>query len=146
MFNKYVYNTSLPFVDFKEVYDKYFLGKEKNEVEETFTEKLTYSDESLYEDGVKLTVSNNYLVPAIDSGIVVFIGDKDTRLFVYKNFDPYYTTLYIYRIPALNTISLFPSHSSNLDDRKTYEAVLKEDEISIYGFNETAKMTFKRLD
>ena len=46
-------------------------------VEETFTEKLTYSDESLYEDGVKLTVSNNYLVPAIDSGIVVFIGDKD---------------------------------------------------------------------
>ena len=31
MFNKYVYNTSLPFVDFKEVYDKYFLGKEKNE-------------------------------------------------------------------------------------------------------------------
>ena len=59
------------------MYDKYFLGKEKNEVEETFTEKLTYSDESLYEDGVKLTVSNNYLVPAIDSGIVVFIGDKD---------------------------------------------------------------------
>lgn len=77
MFNKYVYNTSLPFIDFKELYDKYFLGKEDNETTQTFVEKLTYSDQSLYEDGVKLTVSNNYLVPAIDSGIVVFIGDKD---------------------------------------------------------------------
>ena len=77
---------------------------------------------------------------------ISFIGDDDTRLFVYKNFDPYYTVLYIYRIPALNSISLFPSHSSNLNDRKTYEAVLKDDEISIYGFNETAKMTFKKID
>lgn len=77
MFNKYVYNTSLPFTDFKELYDKYFLGKKDKETTQTFVEKITYSDKSLYEDGVKLTVSNNYLVPAIDSGIVVFIGDKD---------------------------------------------------------------------
>lgn len=76
-FNKYVYNTSLPFTDFKELYDKYFLGKDENEVVQTFVEKITYYDKSLYEDGVKLTVSDNYLVPAIDSGIVVFIGDKD---------------------------------------------------------------------
>lgn len=77
LFNKYVYNTSLPFTDFKELYDKYFLGKDENEVVQTFVEKITYYDKSLYEDGVKLTVSDNYLVPAIDSGIVVFIGDKD---------------------------------------------------------------------
>lgn len=77
---------------------------------------------------------------------ISFIGDDETRLFVYKNFDPYYTTLYIYRIPALNSISLFPSHSSNLNDRKTYEAVLKDDEITIYGFNDAAKMTFKKID
>ena len=31
----------------------------------------------MYEDGVKLIVKSNYLVKAIDSGIVVFIGDKD---------------------------------------------------------------------
>ena len=77
LFNKYVYNTSLPFTDFKELYDKYFLGKDENEVVQTFVEKITYYDKSLYEDGVKLTVGDNYLVPAIDSGIVVFIGDKD---------------------------------------------------------------------
>ncbi len=31
----------------------------------------------MYEDGVKLTVESNYLVKSLDSGIVVFIGDKD---------------------------------------------------------------------
>ena len=77
-FNKYVYNTSLPFTDFKELYDKYFLGNnDKNETKEVFNEELVYSDKNVYEDGVKLTVESNYLVKALDSGIVVFIGDKD---------------------------------------------------------------------
>lgn len=77
IFNKYVYNTSFPFTDFKDLYDKYFLGKEDKDTSEVFYEKLTYTKANLYEDGVKLTVSKNYLVPALDSGIVVFIGDKD---------------------------------------------------------------------
>ena len=68
-FNKYVYNTSLPFTDFKTLYDKYFLG--------TKEESNVYTDKSMYEDGVKLTVESNYLVKSLDSGIVVFIGDKD---------------------------------------------------------------------
>ena len=42
-----------------------------------FDEKLKYSAESLYKDGVKLTVSNKYLVPVLESGTVVFIGEKD---------------------------------------------------------------------
>ena len=63
-FNKYVYNTSLPFTDFKTLYDKYFLGtkKESNETKEVFNEDLVYTDKSMYEDGVKLTVESNYLV------------------------------------------------------------------------------------
>ena len=78
-FNKYVYNTSLPFTDFKTLYDKYFLGtkEEPNETKEVFNEDLVYTDKSMYEDGVKLTVESNYLVKSLDSGIVVFIGDKD---------------------------------------------------------------------
>ncbi|HIR58599.1 MAG TPA: M23 family metallopeptidase [Candidatus Onthousia excrementipullorum] len=78
-FNKYVYNTSLPFTDFKALYDKYFLGTKNNDndTKEVFNENLVYTDKSMYEDGVKLTVKSNYLVKAIDSGIVVFIGDKD---------------------------------------------------------------------
>lgn len=78
-FNKYVYNTSLPFTDFKALYDKYFLGTKNNynDTKEVFNENLVYTNKSMYEDGVKLTVKSNYLVKAIDSGIVVFIGDKD---------------------------------------------------------------------
>ena len=80
-FNKYVYNTSLPFTDFKDLYDDFFKGtktsnKENNSID-VFTEKLSYSNASLYKDGVELTVSDNYLVPALESGIVVFIGEKD---------------------------------------------------------------------
>ena len=30
-----------------------------------------------YEEGYKLLVEDNYLVPAIQSGVVVFIGNKD---------------------------------------------------------------------
>ena len=42
-----------------------------------FNEKLTYKEQSLYKDGVKLTVEDNYLVPIIESGIVVFMGEKE---------------------------------------------------------------------
>ena len=42
-----------------------------------FDEKLTYEKANIYKDGVELKVDNNYLVPTIESGIVVFIGNKD---------------------------------------------------------------------
>lgn len=42
-----------------------------------FNEKLTYKEDSLYKDGVKLVVSDNYLVPIVESGIVVFMGEKE---------------------------------------------------------------------
>ena len=44
---------------------------------EVFNEKFHYKEASLYKDGVKLTVSSNYLVPIRKSGIIVFIGEKD---------------------------------------------------------------------
>lgn len=42
-----------------------------------FDEKLVYENAKTYYDGVSLGVSDNYLVPCIESGIVVFIGDKE---------------------------------------------------------------------
>lgn len=49
----------------------------KNKTSLVFNEKLEYSDKSKYLDGVKLTVSNNYLVPTQVNGMVVFIGEKE---------------------------------------------------------------------
>lgn len=42
-----------------------------------FNEKLTYKSVSLYKDGAKLSVNKSYLVPTIQSGIIVFIGEKE---------------------------------------------------------------------
>ncbi len=42
-----------------------------------FNESLVYDKASKYKNGVKLNVTSSYLVPVIESGIVVFIGDKD---------------------------------------------------------------------
>ena len=42
-----------------------------------FNETLKYSKISPYLDGVKLDVFNNYLIPAINDGIVVFVGEKE---------------------------------------------------------------------
>ena len=44
--------------------------------QEVFNEKLSYKDKSLFHDGVKLTVSSEYMVPSFESGIVVYIGEK----------------------------------------------------------------------
>ncbi|MDD6879372.1 MAG: M23 family metallopeptidase [bacterium] len=47
-----------------------------NEVS-VFSEELKYENDSLYKDGCSLEVEDNYLVPVLQSGIVVFIGQKD---------------------------------------------------------------------
>ena len=52
---------------------KYF--KDKNQT--VFNEKLKYFSKKKYQDGVLLTVDDNYLVPVIKEGMVIFAGNKD---------------------------------------------------------------------
>lgn len=80
---EYVYNTNFKFASFHTLYTKY-LGDVlpldsfiNTKTEEVFDEKLSYQDSSIYKDGVKLIVSDNYLVPTLESGIVVYIGEKE---------------------------------------------------------------------
>ena len=63
------------------VYNKYFgkvipTSKDDNVVD-VFNEKIVYDKIENYLDGANLTVSKNYLVPAINSGVVVYIGEKE---------------------------------------------------------------------
>lgn len=79
---KYIYEDSISFVKAKSIYDKYFgkilsIDKIVPQEEKVFNEKLNYDKASVYKDGVELTVSNNYLIPNLESGIVVFIGEKE---------------------------------------------------------------------
>lgn len=75
-----VYNNSLSFSKFRTLYEEKFgnlFPINNPNVTPTFDEKLSYESSNLYHDGVALKVSQNYLVPAIKSGVVIFIGDKN---------------------------------------------------------------------
>jgi len=77
-----IYDNNFSFTKIKNFYNKYLGGVEVldgivNNTKPVFNETLTYNNESLYYDGVKLEVSSSYLVPTIKDGLVVFIGEKE---------------------------------------------------------------------
>lgn len=79
---KQVYDTNFKFTKIKSVYEKYFgniLSVDKLAIDEkqVFQESLSYQKVNSYLDGVKLKVSENYMVPVLESGIVIFMGEKD---------------------------------------------------------------------
>lgn len=79
---KYVYEDNIHFTKIKKIYEKYFgkilsVDKILPSEEKVFNEKLSYQKSNVYKDGVELSVSSNYMVPVIESGIVVFIGEKE---------------------------------------------------------------------
>ncbi len=81
-FYQIVYEEQLEFTKLKKIYQKYlgkFLPEQLNysNTKQVFEEKLAYEKKEKYQDGYKLTVSKSYLVPSLESGMVVFIGKKD---------------------------------------------------------------------
>lgn len=83
-FYKYVFEQNFRFASINQIYQKYFgspIPFFEQLIEEptkaVFREKLTYKEEKKYQDGVKLTVDPDLLIPSLESGIVVFIGKKE---------------------------------------------------------------------
>ena len=77
---KDVLNKNLSFGFLGKVYEKYLGGvlpHDNNNTVKVFGEKLAYKNLEKYQDGYKLVVDDNYLVPTIESGVVVFIGNKE---------------------------------------------------------------------
>ena len=75
-----VLNKNFSFGFIGKLYDKYFgevLPKTSDSVVKVFNEKISFSNKEKYLNGYKLTVNNNYLVPVIKSGVVVFIGENE---------------------------------------------------------------------
>jgi stage IV sporulation protein FA len=77
-----IFEKNINFTKYKIIYEKYFgniLSLDKVVKEESvFNEKLSYIKKESYNEGVKLTVTTNYLVPNIESGVVVYIGEKSS--------------------------------------------------------------------
>ncbi len=83
-FDNYVYDNifskSISFSKYNGWFKRHFgnifpINNFDNEL--VFNDSFVYSDLCEYLDGVKFTVEDNYLVPSLNSGIVVYIGEKD---------------------------------------------------------------------
>lgn len=77
-----LYEKHITFTKIKKLYDKYLGGITPldkvidNEIT-VFNEELSYENISKYYDGAKLEVNKNYLVPVIEEGMVIYIGEKE---------------------------------------------------------------------
>ena len=80
-FDKNILNNNISFVKISSKYESLF-GKPlpfKSSLEKSvFSEKLKYLSKEEYDGGVLLKLDNN-LVPSINDGLVVFIGNKDGK-------------------------------------------------------------------
>lgn len=82
-FYKQVYEKNISFATMNHLYKKYF-GEPlpfsdvlKTKTEPVFSEKLSYEKKEPYKDGAKVIVGENYLVPTLESGMVVYVGEKE---------------------------------------------------------------------
>lgn len=131
IFYKYVYDTNFSFTKFSNLYNKYFgsvisiptYGDKK-----VFNDKINYSSKEAYYDGVKLVVDNNYIVNAQESGIVVFIGEKEN----YGN---------VVIIEQVNGIDMWYGNISNINV-KLYDYINKGDIIC--EVNEYLYLVYKK--
>ena len=80
---KNLYEESISFTKFENLYNKYLGGIfpiesiKKNNTTPVFNENLTYETITKYYDGAKLKVTNNYLIPNQENGIITYIGKKE---------------------------------------------------------------------
>lgn len=82
-YKEQVFNKSWSFTKVGNVYNKY-LGEVlpfdkivKDTTKTVFNETLVYKEKNIYHDGVKMILDDNYLVPVIESGFIVFKGEKE---------------------------------------------------------------------
>ncbi len=80
-FKKVVFSDTLSFSKINDIYNKYFgdiiPGFDIKDDKLVFNEELKYNTMDNYLNGKLLNVDNNYIVSALNSGIVVYIGQKE---------------------------------------------------------------------
>lgn len=82
LYKEYVFEKSFKFAKFNKLYNKYLgsilpFEKVNDKSNTVFNESFKYSEKCKNLDGTKFKVDNNYLMPSLHSGIVVFIGEKE---------------------------------------------------------------------
>lgn len=111
-----IYEKSFKFTKSKKLYEKYFgnilsLDKVLKEEQPVFSEKLSFEKSEAYKKGVKLKVADKYMVPALESGIVVFLGEKEN----------YGNTIIIEQVDGIDTYYA----NINVNNIKLYDYIEK---------------------
>ncbi|MCI8588327.1 MAG: M23 family metallopeptidase [Bacilli bacterium] len=81
---KFIYSQNFSFAPFQEWYQKYFGNLFPEEFspklpkdQMVFQESFVYQEKKEIENGVRVSVGKGYLMPSLESGLVVFMGNKD---------------------------------------------------------------------
>lgn len=82
LFSKYFFEQNFNFSYFTNLYNKYFgeILPEQEDISDNsmvFNENMTYKNIEPYQDGFSLEVSENELIPILQSGLIVFVGEKE---------------------------------------------------------------------
>ncbi len=76
-----VYTRNISFAVINKLYHQFFgkniLFDDYHKTEPVFNETLVYNAKTKDDKGLKLEVTDNYLVPNLESGLVIFTGTKD---------------------------------------------------------------------
>lgn len=103
-----LFERNIPFQKIKGIYEKYFgnvlsISKEIKKTEPVFKETIQYIKKEPKENGIELKVEENYLVPSIESGIIINIKEDaiimeqvDGIEVTYKNIEKGDFSLYDY--------------------------------------------------
>jgi len=130
---KEVYHDNISFAYLNNLYNKYF-GRvlpsyETEEATPVFNEKLEYKSVNKYFDGYKLEVKSNYLVPIIESGIVVYSGEMEN----YGN---------VVIIEGIDGVDIWYGNLNNINV-KLYDYVTKGDFLGEVG-DSTLYLVFEK--
>lgn len=76
-----VYSEHLPFLEigkwYQNLFGTTFPFSKYIDTKPVFQETLTYQSKEPYLDGVKLKVEDTYPVPVLETGLVIFVGEKE---------------------------------------------------------------------
>ena len=76
-----VYDKNISFAYINNLYKKYFgtnkFIEDRLNNKPVFNENLVYIKKEKYKDGLNIYVDGNYLIPSLDTGLVIFTGVKD---------------------------------------------------------------------
>ena len=141
-FYKYVYKDNIKFATINKWYTSKFGSPlpfsnilSSHETIPVFDEKLSYSEASKYRDGVSLSVDYQYLIPSLDNGIVIFVGNKDgygkTVIVQQENgVDVWYSNLEEINVKLYDYIK--KGNLIEMADQKLYLVFIKNGEVMDY--------------